>query len=121
MAEEEQSKAIRDNNGFFSDVGQRIKLIWRLIIDPRVNIFLKLIPVASFIYLIIPAPIPPDLIPTPIDDAMILWLGTYLFVELCPQDVVEEHKKALQLEIPGNWRDPSAADEEIVDAEWKDA
>ena len=121
MPEDHNKKVVRAEGGFFDDVWLYMRLVVRLLMDPRVNIFLKLIPVASFIYLIIPAPIPPDLIPTPIDDAMILWLGTYLFVELCPQDVVEEHKKALQLEIPGNWRDPSAADEEIVDAEWKDA
>ena len=121
MTEDNQTNAIHDNGGFLADIGQRIKLIWRLIMDPRVNIFLKAIPVASFIYLIIPAPIPPDLIPTPIDDAMILWLGTYLFVELCPQEIVQEHMQALNLEIPGKWRDASISEEEVVDAEWKEA
>jgi hypothetical protein len=37
----------------------------------------------------------PDIAPGPIDDAAIIWLATYLFVELCPPDVVQEHLEAL--------------------------
>jgi hypothetical protein len=29
----------------------------------------------------------------------------YLFVELCPPDVVEEHLAAITRVIPGQWRD----------------
>jgi hypothetical protein len=32
----------------------------------------------------------------PLDDAAIIWLATYLFVELCPPEVVDEHTRALQ-------------------------
>lgn len=119
---EEKNKVIRDEGGFFTDVGLRIKLIFRLMGDPRVNIFLKLLPIASLIYLIIPAPIPPDLIPLPIDDALIIWVATYLFVELCPPIVVQEHMRALNMEIPGKWRDPSDEidDENIIDAEFRE-
>lgn len=119
---DDKNKVIRDEGGFFTDVGLRIKLIFRLMRDPRVNIFLKLLPIASLIYLIIPAPIPPDLIPLPIDDALIIWVATYLFVELCPPDVVQEHMRALNMEIPGKWRDPSDEidDENIIDAEFRE-
>jgi len=119
---DDKNKVIRDEGGFFTDVGLRIKLIFRLMGDPRINIFLKLLPIASLIYLIIPAPIPPDLIPLPIDDALIIWVATYLFVELCPPDVVQEHMRALNMEIPGKWRDPSDEidDENIIDAEFRE-
>ena len=30
-----------------------------------------------------------------VDDAAILWLGSYIFTEICPPEVVEEHMKAL--------------------------
>jgi len=121
MAKQE-NKVIQDKGGFFTDIGLRIKLIFRLILDPRVNIFLKFLPIASFIYLIIPGLIPPDIIPTPIDDLLIIWLATYLFVELCPQEIVKEHMKELNMEIPGKWRDvPKKDDEDIIDAEsWKE-
>ena len=119
---EEKNKVIQDEGGFFTGMGLRIKLIFRLMGDPRVNIFLKFMPIASLIYLIIPAPIPPDLIPLPIDDALIIWVATYLFVELCPPDIVQEHMKALNMEIPGKWRDPSDEidDENIIDAEFRE-
>lgn len=123
MSQEKQT-IIKDEGGFFHDIGTRIKLIIRLIADPRVSIFLKLLPIASLIYLIIPSPIPPDLIPLPLDDALFVWLATYLFVELCPPDVVQEHMRALNMEIPGKWRDndvtttPDVDDENIIDAEY---
>jgi len=99
--------------GFFNDLAVRIKLIMRLMGDPRVSPWLKVLPVGSLIYLIVP-----DMVPGPLDDAAIIWLGTYLFVELCPQDVVQEHLKGLTGVLPGEWSDPLAKDEEIVDAEY---
>lgn len=79
------------NSGFFWELSARIKLILRLLADGRVNPLLKLLPIASLAYLLVP-----DLAPGPIDDALIIWLGAYLFVELCPPEVVEEHLKKIQ-------------------------
>ena len=57
----------------------------------------------------------------PIDDAAVVWIGTYLFVELCPPDVVSEHRTALHQMIPGEWHDPQQQpEEEIIDAEFRD-
>jgi uncharacterized membrane protein YkvA (DUF1232 family) len=93
---------------------QRIKLIGRLMADSRVSIFLKVLPLASLGYLFLPA----DLIPvvpfvSALDDAAILWIGSTLFVELCPDDVVQEHMQALG----SNLEDDSS---EIVDADATD-
>lgn len=100
--------------GVFNELSNHFKLVFRLLRDPRVNPFLKLIPLATVIYLVIP-----DLILGPIDDAAIIGFGLFIFVELCPQDVVEEHRAALAGEIPGQWRDPQQIDDEdIVDAEF---
>jgi hypothetical protein len=85
------------SGGFFPEIGLRIKLILKLMGDRRVNIFLKVIPVASLIYLIFP-----DLAIGPIDDALVIWLASYLFVELCPDAVVEEHLERLHhVVLPG--------------------
>ena len=78
------------NRGFFHDLTLRIKLILRLLGDRRVNPFLKLLPIGSLIYLLVP-----DIAPGPIDDAAVIWLATYLFVELCPPEVVQEHLETL--------------------------
>lgn len=100
--------------GVFNDISNHFKLVFRLIRDPRVNPFLKLIPVGTVLYLLIP-----DLIIGPIDDAAIIGFGLFIFVELCPQDVVEEHRAALAGTVPGQWHDPQQIDDEdIMDAEF---
>ena len=113
------------NSGFFQDLILRIKLILRLIGDRRVNFLLKLLPIAAAIYVISPV----DLIPGAVfpvigalDDAVVIWLGTTLFVTLCPDDVVQEHTNTLQKVVTGTWRDAPQQDEagEIIDAEASD-
>jgi uncharacterized membrane protein YkvA (DUF1232 family) len=109
------------NSGFFQDLITRVKLILRLIGDKRINFFLKLLPIAAAIYVISPI----DLIPGAVfpfigalDDAVVIWLGTTMFVSLCPDDIVQEHTNALNKVVSGTWRD--AGDEEgtgeIIDA-----
>ena len=79
--------------GFLQGLGQQIKLILRLMADQRVNPLLKVLPVAATAYLIWPF----DFF-GPIDDAVVIGLGLYTFVELCPDDVVAEHRAALEAE-----------------------
>jgi hypothetical protein len=50
-----------------------------------------------------------------LDDIAIVGLGAYLFVELCPQDVVQEHMQALTSNVSST---PSSDD--VVDAESQD-
>lgn len=100
--------------GVFKEVTNQFKLVFRLLRDRRVNPFLKIIPIGTLIYLVMP-----DLIIGPIDDIAIIGFGLFIFVELCPQDIVEEHRAALAGDIPGQWRDSEHIDEEdIVDAEF---
>jgi hypothetical protein len=98
------------NSGVFGDLLMKIKLILRLMGDSRVNIFLKILPLAGLAYWIIPLPLD-NMIPV-VDDAAIVWLGSYLFIELCPPDVVNEHMEQLtsNLDIAENY-------DEVVDAE----
>jgi hypothetical protein len=113
MTDQKEPNIVPSNGGIFSDLTLRIKLILRLLADSRVNPLIKLLPIGSILYFFIP-----DLAPGPIDDAAILWLGAYLFVELCPPHIVEEHMKALQQVIPGEWRDPLEGDDDVIDAEY---
>ncbi len=103
--------------GFFGELYTNLKLILRLVKDKRVNFFLKLLPIGALIYLVVPL----DVLPiNPIDDAMIIWLGGYLFIELCPQHVVKEHLKALRSPVTS---DPTVdmTPPDVVDAEFKEA
>ena len=83
----------RQDPGFLQGLSHQIKLILRLMADNRVNVLLKILPIASLLYLISPFDFP-----GPIDDAMVIGLGLYTFVELCPNDVVKEHKNMLEAE-----------------------
>jgi hypothetical protein len=67
-----------------------------------------------------------DLAPGPIDDALIIWLTTYLFVELCPPDVVDEHRHKIEGMVNGSMRDAPDTPEnkidegDIIDGEYHD-
>jgi hypothetical protein len=116
MSGDMQKQIIKSSSGgFFQDIGVRIKLIIRLMRDRRVSFFLKLLPLSTLVYLVAP-----DFLPFIVDDALIMWLGTYLFVELVPDAIVDEHMRALQKKLTP--AAPPAAPEEppIVDAEFRD-
>jgi len=120
MSNKKQPVIPDDRVGFFQNLTNRIKLILRLMADRRVNPLLKLLPIGTIVYFFIP-----DLVIGPVDDALIIWLGTYLFVELCPPNIVQEHMQALAREIPGTWKDSAGEnqapnEENIVDAEYWD-
>lgn len=101
------------SGGFFQDLTVRFKLIFRLLADKRVSPLIKLLPIGSLAYFLVP-----DILPGPIDDAMVIWLGTYAFVELCPPDVVKEHLEDLSGVLSSEWREPPD-EEEIIDAEYR--
>jgi len=96
MADKKSNKLlVPPQGGMMRDFVNRLKLITRLMGDRRVSAFVKLLPLASLAYLIWPV----DAIPIPVigalDDAAILWIGSTLFLELCPPNVVKEHRAEL--------------------------
>lgn len=104
---------ISSGGGVLRDLVLRFKLIVRLMGDKRVNPLLKLIPIASLIYLVFPFDLI-SMIPgvSALDDVAIVSLGAYLFIEFCPPDVVEEHMKKLTSNM-----DIVEGDDDIVEAE----
>lgn len=106
---------IPPQGGMLRDFVLRIKLILRLLGDRRVSPWLKIIPVAGLAYLFSPFDIIPDIalpIIGELDDAAILWLTNYLFIELCPPNVVQEHVKQLTSNI-----DIVHSQDNVVDAD----
>lgn len=96
--------------GFIKNLTRQVRLVLRLIADKRVNLFIKVLPIGSLIYLIAP-----DFFPlNPLDDAAIIGVGFYLFMELCPPDVVEEHRQTI-------WGEAQTQDtQDTVGASFKD-
>jgi uncharacterized membrane protein YkvA (DUF1232 family) len=117
MAEKKPNKImVPSQGGVMRDMVMRLKLIVRLMADNRVNPFLKLLPVASLVYLFFPFDLV-SVIPgvSALDDLAIVSLGAYLFVEFCPPDVVQDHMKQLTSNV-----DVMEGNEEIVDGESTD-
>ena len=109
------------SSGFFSDIANRFQLVARLIADSRVSPLLKILPISTLIYLIVPADLMPLL---PFDDAMVIWLGTSLFVEMVPQHIVDEHLQLLYGVMPGrtpNQRNAAGSNPgDVIDGEFFD-
>jgi|WetSurMetagenome_2_1015567.scaffolds.fasta_scaffold119507_2 hypothetical protein len=84
---------IPGSQGFLHQVALRIKLFFRMMKDPRINFFVKSLPVLSIIYLISPLDLAPLM---PLDDAAIVSLAFYLFIELSPKAVVDELMQELR-------------------------
>lgn len=112
MADKKNRKiVVPPQGGMVRDLVTRLKLILKLMGDRRVSPWVKLVPIGALAYLISPI----DLIMgipgiDALDDAAVLWIGSTLFVELCPPDVVKEHMQ----ELGSNLQDTSG---EIVDVE----
>jgi len=121
MPTNKERNIVQTKGGVFNELSSYIKLILRLMGDRRVPFYLKLIPIGSLVYFLFP-----DLFIGPIDDALVVWLTTYLFIELCPPDVVQEHRDALsqiasgQGKRAGSTQDPLKGEDDIIDAEFWD-
>jgi uncharacterized membrane protein YkvA (DUF1232 family) len=82
-----------DQQGFFSELWQRARLVYKLLLDPEVPIYLKVLPFAAVVYILFPFDFIPDVIPGfgQLDDITILILGTKMFIDLAPKQVVARH------------------------------
>ena len=115
MNDKKPNKLMVPQGGMLRDFVLRLKLIGKLMGDSRISFFLKLIPVAALAYLISPVDLAPG-VALPVigvlDDAAVLWIGSTLFVELCPPTVVKEHMGQLQSNVDNT--------DDVIDAESTD-
>ncbi len=107
-------KSVGEKAGALAEIIKNAKLVWRLMMDPRIPVWLKAIPPATLLYLLFPI----DVLPDPLlglgqlDDIAVILLGVKLFIELCPQEIVRQHLRQMS-SIPGSYRvvdeEPSAS------------
>jgi len=100
----------RFGGSFISDIFVKIRLVIKLVQDDRVDLLLKAIPAFCLLYLIVPL----DLLIGPLDDALVLYLGMDFFINLCPQEIVNQYLE----EIRGT--SPAEAEDVIINGEFKD-
>jgi uncharacterized membrane protein YkvA (DUF1232 family) len=104
-------------SGRFRGLGESIRqavlqarLTWELFFDRRVFWMVKLIPFAGVAYVFFPLDFVPDVLPVigQMDDLGILLASCWLFVDLCPRPIVNEHWQSL---IKGKASPVAASDE----------
>ena len=68
------------------------RLYWRLFRDRRVSILPKALLVLALVYVVSPLDVIPDFIPVigEMDDIVVVLSGLWLFIRLCPPEVVRE-------------------------------
>ena len=79
---------------FIPKLARNIYLVWKLTLDPRVPLPLKLIVPAALIYFVVPFGIIPDFLPFGIgyiEDVLLLLLAVWILFSFAPQHVVAEH------------------------------
>ena len=54
MTNNRSNKPVKTDRGFFRNLGNEIRLVFKLMGDPRVSIWLKALPFGSLIYFIFP-------------------------------------------------------------------
>jgi len=111
---EKKNLSFPSQGSLVRDFLMRVKLIWALMKDARVSPWLKVIPILGLIYLVMPIDFVSELalpLVGELDDAAVLWLTSYIFLELSPPDLVLQHIKS----IAGAGKSPGDGD--VVDAE----
>ncbi len=111
----------------FVKLFNQVRLAVKLMMDARIPIYLKALPVLSLAYVIMPIDIIPDMIPVlgQLDDIGVLILGIETFIRLSPQSVVDEHRAMIEggnvhSSKSGTATGSPPAGGNVVDGEWKE-
>jgi uncharacterized membrane protein YkvA (DUF1232 family) len=99
-------------------LGDRGRLVVRLLRDRRVSGYVKSLALVPLIYVVWPVDVVPDLVPLlgQLDDVGVLLLAVEGLLSLCPRDVVEHHRCAIER---GRRWSPAPASGEVIEAEWR--
>jgi uncharacterized membrane protein YkvA (DUF1232 family) len=87
--------------GFLQELWQQIKLVYYLLRDSDVPIYLKILPFAGIFYILFPIDFLPDVIPVlgQLDDLTVLIVGLKVFIEMAPVDVVTRYMDQMRGKI----------------------
>ena len=105
MTKQGGASDLSDKAGVLASIIKNARLVWRLLRDSDVPSSLKLIPLATLLYLLFPI----DFIPDPmlglgqLDDIGVILLGLKLFIELSPNEIVRRHLREMG-SVSGSYR-----------------
>lgn len=82
---------------FLKNLPNFVRLYWRLLGDRRVSLWPKALLLLSFLYVLSPIDLIPDVIPFigEVDDLVLLIVACRLFIYLCPPEAVREHVRRI--------------------------
>lgn len=91
--------------GWLGDFVRNLRLAWRLMRDPAVAIWVRLIPVAALAYILLPFDFLPDWIlgPGQLDDFGVFLVGLKLLLDLSPPDIVQRYVSEMT-SVEGTYR-----------------
>lgn len=110
--------------GFWAGLARQFRLAWRLLWDPRVPVWTKLVPFVSVLYILSPIDFIPDwfLGFGQLDDLGVLLVGIRMFTQLSPEEIVLQHLEAMGFPV-NRWRvaeeAPPGIDGEVIDVEYE--
>lgn len=96
MSDKTKSAKIPDP-GVLGEIARTARLVIALMADARVPILPKLIIPLVILYVVSPLDLVPDFILGlgQLDDIAIIFFGIKFFIQLCPPDLVMEHRRKL--------------------------
>ncbi len=98
MDEPSPPSSLKETAGLLGGLIRQARLVWRLLNDRRVSGWIKLIPLAGFLYFLSPIDLIPDLMFPglgELDDLAVILLSLKMFMDSCPPGVVREHLEDL--------------------------
>ena len=95
-----------------------VRVSLRLLREPRVPVFFKLIPVLAGIYVVSPLDFIPDVLPIigQLDDIGIVFIALETFLRFSPADAVDFHRSAV---AEGRRFSPMPSGGDVIDAEFR--
>ncbi len=93
------SPGLREERSWLRNLVENARLVWRLLRDPRLSPWVKLaLPGFLLLYLLMPLDFLPDLFPIlgQVDDLLAILLAGWLFLNLSPRWLVEEHQEVIR-------------------------
>jgi len=117
MSQDRKPVVTSSDAGVLTRFVRTVRLVWRLLNDSRVPALPKLIVPAALVYVLFPFDIAPDLILGlgQLDDVGILAVAVATFIEFCPREVVEEHRRA----IAASTHRGNASDEDVIEGSFR--
>ncbi len=114
IVEETQEETLKEKGpGFWREVWQQTRLVFRLIRDPEVPLYLKIVPFIGLVYVVMPIDLISDFVPVmgQLDDITALIVGAKIFIELAPPHVVARHMQEIRIQdgyesvVEGDYKD----------------